>query len=233
MHAQTQIHTRKHNTGDMILLSILYNADESFGDNSNLDLLWEILNHLDTIKAQRQAEEMPQTDNETSAPTDSHEIDQGVGGPVNRGSLDSNYSLTEEAIDVGKNNGPQPKEGPANSGSLDSSISPTEDASLSQTGQTKEDAIDVGNNNGPQPKEGPANSDSVDSSISPTEDDSLSQTGQTKEDAIDVGKERVTKQKVDNYWKGNQTRNKSSKENGSMTSTSMLSITYFRNSTQM
>ena len=24
MHAQTQIHTRKHNTGDMILLSILY-----------------------------------------------------------------------------------------------------------------------------------------------------------------------------------------------------------------
>ena len=27
------------------------------------------------------------------------------------------------------------------------------------------------------------------------------QTEQTKEDAIDVGKERVTKQKVDNYWK--------------------------------
>ena len=128
----------------MILLSILYNADESFGDNSNLDLLWEILNHLDTIKAQRQAEEMPQTDNETSVLTDSHEIDQGFGDPVNRGSLDSDYSLTEEAIDVGNDNGPQPKEGPANSGSLDSSISPTEDASLSQRGQTKEDAIDVG-----------------------------------------------------------------------------------------
>ena len=149
MHAQTQKHTHKHNTGDMILLSILYNADESFGDNSDLDLLWEILNHLDTIKAQRQAEEMPQTDNEISVPTDSYEIDQG---------LDSNYSPTEEAIDVGNNNDPQPKEGPANSGSLDSSISPTEDASLLQTGQTKEDAIDV-------------------------------------------GKERVTKQKVDNYWK--------------------------------
>ena len=149
MHAQTQRHTHKHNTGDMILLSILYNADESFGDNSDLDLLWEILNHLDTIKAQRQAEEMPQTDNEISVPTDSYEIDQG---------LDSNYSPTEEAIDVGNNNDPQPKEGPVNSGSLDSSISPTEDASLLQTGQTKEDAIDV-------------------------------------------GKERVTKQKVDNYWK--------------------------------
>ena len=63
---------------------------------------------------------------------------------MNRGSLDYNYSLTEEAIDVGNDSGPQPKEGPANSGSLDSSISPTEDASLSQTGQTKEDAIDVG-----------------------------------------------------------------------------------------
>ena len=37
--------------------------------------------------------------------------------------------------------------------------------------------------------------------IHQTEDDSLSQTGQTKEDAIDVGKERVTNQKVDNYWK--------------------------------
>ena len=83
------------------------------------------------------------------------------------------------------NNGPQPKEGPANSGILDSSNSPTEDA------------IDTGNDNG----EGPANSGILDSSISPTEDASLLQTGQTKEDAIDVGKERVTKQKVDNYWK--------------------------------
>ena len=166
------------------MLSILSNADESFGDNSDLDLLWEILNHLDAIKAQRQAEEMPQTDNETSVPTDSHEIDQGVGNPMNRGSLDSNYSPTE-AIEEGNNNGPQPKEGPANSGSLDSSIPPTEDA------------IDTGNDNG----EGPANSGSLDSSISPTEDTSLLQTGQTKEDAIDVGKERVTKQRVDNYWK--------------------------------
>ena len=55
----------KHNTEDMILLSILNNADEFFGDNLDFDLLWEVLNHLDTIKAHRQAEEMPQTDNET------------------------------------------------------------------------------------------------------------------------------------------------------------------------
>ena len=193
MHAQTQIHTWKHNTGNMILLSILYNADESFGDNSNLDLLWEILNHLDTIRVQRQAEEMPQTDNEISVPTDSHEIDQRFGDPVNRGSLDSNYSLTE-AIDIGTDNGPQPKEGLANSGSLDSSISPTEaiDVGNNNGPQPKEgpansgsldssisptEAIDVGNNNGPQPKEGPANSGSLDSSISPTEDASLSKTG--------------------------------------------------------
>ena len=79
--AYTHTQRHKHNTGDMILLSILSNADESFGDNSDLDLLWEILNHLDGIKAQRQAEEMPQTDNETSVPTDSHEIDQVVGNP--------------------------------------------------------------------------------------------------------------------------------------------------------
>ena len=99
-HTHTHTDTHKHNTRDMILLS---NADESFGDNSDLDLLWEILNHLDAIKAQRQTEEMPQTDNETSVPTDSHEIDQGVGNPMNRGSLDSNYSPTEEAIEEGNN----------------------------------------------------------------------------------------------------------------------------------
>ena len=207
MYTHTHTDTHKHNTRDMILLSILSNADESFGDNSDLDLLWEILNHLDAIKAQRQTEEMPQTDNETSVPTDSHEIDQGVGNPMNRGSLDSNYSPTEEAIEEGNNNGPQPKEGPASNGSLDSSIPPTEDAI--DTGNDNgegpvnsgipptEDAIDTGNDDG----EGPANSGSLDSSISPTEDTSLLQTGQSKEDAIDVGKERVTKQRVDNYWK--------------------------------
>ena len=104
---------------------------------------------------------------------------------MNRGSLDSNYSPTEEAIEEGNNNGTQPKEGPVNSGSLDSSIPPTKDTT------------DTGNDDG----EGPANSGSLDSSISPTEDTSLLQTGQTKEDTIDVGKERVTKQRVDNYWK--------------------------------
>ena len=45
VHAYTHTHTHrdthKHNTRDMILLSILSNADESFGDNSDLDLLWE------------------------------------------------------------------------------------------------------------------------------------------------------------------------------------------------
>lgn len=109
MYTHTHTDTHKHNTRDMILLSILSNADESFGDNSDLDLLWEILNHLDAIKAQRQTEEMPQTDNETSVPTDSHEIDQGVSNPMNRGSLDSNYSPTEEAIEEGNNNGPSLK----------------------------------------------------------------------------------------------------------------------------
>ena len=51
------------------------------GDNLDLDLqLWEVLNHLDTIKAHRQAEEISQTDNETTDPTDGNEIDLGLRG---------------------------------------------------------------------------------------------------------------------------------------------------------
>ena len=55
-------------------------CNESFGDNLDFDLLWEVLNHLDTIKAQRQAEEISQTDNETTDPTDGNEIDLGLRG---------------------------------------------------------------------------------------------------------------------------------------------------------
>ena len=70
----TRLH--KHNTETWYCF--LFDA---IGDNLDFDLqLWEVLNHLDTIKAQRQAEEISQTDNETTDPTDGNEIDLGLRG---------------------------------------------------------------------------------------------------------------------------------------------------------
>ena len=160
-------------------------------DISGLGLLWEILNHLDTIKVQRQAEKMLQTMHETSVLTDSHETHQGVGDPMNGGSLDSKYSPIEKAIDVGNN--------------------------MWSTCSLKEVLRTV-------------------VALTPAfhQQKMLAFCRQDKEDEIDVGKERVTKPWQLLELELRESYKKQILEGkGWMTNTSVLSISYFRNSTQM